>query len=182
MDLFGPYHETENRNQYALTVICMLTNYVFMIPITSKTTKEVIKAYLKDVYSIWGGSKYILRDRGGKLTSKQVTLLPKELGFIQVYTSPHTPTGNSMMEWTHIFLKASLRKPTCNHNIGWDEIEHIATMAYNVFPHSMTGEAPLYLMFGRDTFMLTLFKLLLPKARYMRNKKCKIHLDPMQEI
>ena len=33
MNLLGPYHETGNGNQYDLTIICMLTNYVFMIPI-----------------------------------------------------------------------------------------------------------------------------------------------------
>ena len=33
LDLLDPYCETERGNQFALTVICMLTNYVFMIPI-----------------------------------------------------------------------------------------------------------------------------------------------------
>ena len=51
IDLLGPYHETENGNQYALTLIYMLTNDIFMIPIKSKTTEEVIKVYLKDVCS-----------------------------------------------------------------------------------------------------------------------------------
>ena len=46
MDLVGPYSETENEHQYALTVICMLNNYIFMIPIRSKNIKAVNKAYL----------------------------------------------------------------------------------------------------------------------------------------
>ena len=62
MDLLGPYHGTENGNQYTLIVICMLTNYVFMIPIRTKTTEEVIKAYLKDVYFTFGGSRYIFSE------------------------------------------------------------------------------------------------------------------------
>ena len=78
MDLLGPYHEKDNGNQCALTVICMLTNDVFMIPIKSNTTEEVMKACLKDVYSTFGGSKYILSDRG-ELTSKQFTWLVQEL-------------------------------------------------------------------------------------------------------
>ena len=32
MDLLGPY-QIRKGNQYVLTVICMLTNYIFMIPI-----------------------------------------------------------------------------------------------------------------------------------------------------
>ena len=35
--------------------------------------KEIIKAYLTGVYSTFGGSKYILSDRGSECTSKQFT-------------------------------------------------------------------------------------------------------------
>ena len=86
-----------------------------------KTTEEVIKVYLKNVYSTSGGSTHILSDGGGEFTSKQSTLLVEELEFIKVYTSPHTPTGNSVIECTHSFLKGSLQKLICNHNIDWDE-------------------------------------------------------------
>ena len=71
MDLLGPYRDTEKGNKYALTVICMLTNHVFMIPIKSKSTEEFIKAYLTVVYCTFGGSKYILSDGGSEFTNKQ---------------------------------------------------------------------------------------------------------------
>ena len=71
MDLIGPYREIKKGNQYALTVICMLTSYIFMIPIRSKSTEEFIKAYLTGVYSTFGGSKYILSDQGSEFTSKK---------------------------------------------------------------------------------------------------------------
>ena len=50
MDFLGPYQETEKGNQYALAVICMLTNYIFMIPIRSKGTEDIIKSYLTAMY------------------------------------------------------------------------------------------------------------------------------------
>ena len=59
-----------------------------------KSTEEVIKAYLKNVYSIVGCSKYILSERGGEISSKQFTCYAEELGFIIVHTSSHTPAGN----------------------------------------------------------------------------------------
>ena len=106
MDLVGPYRETENGNQYALTVTWMLTNYLFMIPIRSMSTEEVIKAYLTGAYSSFGGSKHIF------VNILVNIYLVKELGFINVYRSPYTTTGNSIIDCMHSFLKASLRKLT----------------------------------------------------------------------
>ena len=59
---------------------------------------------------------------------------------------------------------------------------HIATMAYHVFPQSLTREAPFYLMFGCNANMPTLFKLLLPILRYMGDEQCRTNLDTMQDI
>ena len=152
-----------------------------MIPIRSESI-EFIKAYHTGVYSTFRGSKYILSDRGSESTSKQFTWLAKELGFSKIYTLPCTPMGNSVTEWTHAFLKASLRKHNYNHNTDWDEKAHIEAMAHNVFLHFSAGEAPFCLMFGHDAFMPTLFKLLLPKLRYVGNEKCRFSVDAMQEI
>ena len=52
MDLIGEFHLlTSRKHRYALTVICMLTGYVFCVPLKAKTAKEVIQAYIDNVYS-----------------------------------------------------------------------------------------------------------------------------------
>ena len=145
-------------------------------------TENVINAYLKHVYASFSDSKYILSDRGGEFSRKQFTWLAKKLGFTKVFTSLFTPVGNSINERTHSFLKVSLRKITRNHNTHLDSLAHKAVMAYNMFPHSSSGAVPFYLMFGWDAYMPTLFKLLLPKNRYMGDRKCRIHLDAVREI
>ena len=86
----------------------MLTNYVFMILIRRKTSEDIINAYLKHVYATFDGSKYILCDRGGELSSKQLSWLAKELGFTKVYTSPYFPTANTVIVRMHSFLKPLL--------------------------------------------------------------------------
>ena len=55
-------------------------------------------------------------------------------------------------------------------------------MACNVFPHTSVGETPFYLMFGCDPFKPTLFKLLLPKLRYMgdENVEWNLHDDSIK--
>ena len=108
MDLLGPCNRMEKGNQYMLTVICMLTKYVFMISIKTKTTEDIINAYLKHVYAFFRGSKYILSDRSGEFSSKQFMWLAKEIGFTKVYTYPYTPMGNLGIERTHTFLNSSL--------------------------------------------------------------------------
>ena len=56
IDLISPSENATKGSQYALTVICMLTNYVICIPIPDKSQDIVVNAHLKDVYCRFGGS------------------------------------------------------------------------------------------------------------------------------
>ena len=57
MDIIGEFHPpTSSKHRYALTVICMLTGYIFCVPLKTKTAEEVIQAYIDNVYSKFGGS------------------------------------------------------------------------------------------------------------------------------
>ena len=50
MDLIGEFHPpTTKGKRYALTVICMITGYVFCIPLKTKTAEEVLQAYVDNV-------------------------------------------------------------------------------------------------------------------------------------
>ena len=51
MDLLGEYSVTSQGHCYALTIICMLSSFVEVIPIEDKKTETVIKAYLKYMYA-----------------------------------------------------------------------------------------------------------------------------------
>ena len=65
MDLIGGFHPpTSKKHIYALTVICMLTGYVFCIPLKTKTAEEVTQVYIDHIYVKFGGSLKILSDNG----------------------------------------------------------------------------------------------------------------------
>ena len=52
VDLVGPFETTTKGNQYALTVICMLTNFIIYIPMLDKSADTVVNRYQKEVYFI----------------------------------------------------------------------------------------------------------------------------------
>ena len=45
MDLVGRLTKTSSGHEYALTVISMLTGYVFCIPLKTKTGEEIVDKY-----------------------------------------------------------------------------------------------------------------------------------------
>ena len=58
------YPPSKSGHKYALTVVCMLTGYVFCILLRTKLASEVVQAYIDNVYAKFGGSLKILSDNG----------------------------------------------------------------------------------------------------------------------
>ena len=81
--------------KYALTVICMLSGYVFCVPLYTKTAEEVIQAYIDNVYAKFSGSFKILSDNGTEFKNKLFEQIAKELGVkYKKYTAPYHPASN----------------------------------------------------------------------------------------
>ena len=71
MDLIGELHPPFSKGyKYALTIICMLSGYVFCKLLYTKTAEEVIQAYIANVYAKFGGSFKILSDNGTEFKNK----------------------------------------------------------------------------------------------------------------
>ena len=64
MDLVGRFCRTCSGHEYALTVICMLTGYVFCIPLKTKSAEGIVGKYLAHVAFTFGNSRKILSDNG----------------------------------------------------------------------------------------------------------------------
>ena len=148
MDLVGEFKMGSTQgNKYALTVICMLTGYTWCIPIADKSAETVVKAYVRGVYSKYGGSRKILSDKFKNILFEQVA---KDLGIEhKVYSPPYHPASNGRIGGFHSFLKACLAKHISS-SMEWDEMAHIASSVYNFLPNEHSREAPFFLMFGRD--------------------------------
>ena len=71
----------------------MLTGYVFCVPLRTKTSEEVIQAYIDNVYSKFGGSLKMLSDNGTNFKNKMFEQMSKELGLeYKLYTPPIPPS------------------------------------------------------------------------------------------
>ena len=115
MDLIGKFHPPTNRkHRYTLTVICMLTGYVFCVPLKTKAAEEVIQAYIDNVYSKFGGSLKMLSDNGTEFKNKIFEQVAKELGLeYKFYTPSYHPASNGRIEGFHAFLKACIARCKC---------------------------------------------------------------------
>ena len=182
MDLIGEFHPPSKKgNKYALTVICMLTGYVFSVPLKSKTACEVIQAYIDNIYAVFGGSRKILSDNGTEFKNQMFENIVWELGVeYKKYTAPYHPSSNGKIEGFHNFLKACLAKHI-NGKLEWDEVTPLACAAYNFMPNENSRELPFFLMFARDP-ILPLNTLMSPKIRYMGNDHNIILLEAMKSM
>ena len=64
MDCISPLPGTSKGNRHALTFICLLTLYIVMAPLKSKTEDEVSMAYIEETLLKTLCSKFILQDNG----------------------------------------------------------------------------------------------------------------------
>ena len=180
MDLIGEFHPPTNRNhRYSLTVICMLTGYVFCVPLKTKAAEEVIQAYKDNVYSKFGGSLKMLSDNGTEFKNRTFEQVAKELGLeYKLYTPPYHPASNGRIEGFHAFLKACIAKHVAPQ-LEWDVLIPLACAAHNFIPNEHSKESPFFLMFGRDP-VLPLNTLLGPKMRYLGNDMNILSLEGMK--
>ena len=182
MDLIGEFHPPASKGKrYALTVICMLTGYVFCIPLKNNTAGEVLQAYVDNLYSKFGRSIKILSDNGTEFKNMIFEQEAKELGVVyKLYTPPYHPASNGRIEGFHTFLKACTLKHI-SPQLEWDDLVPLACVAYNFIPNEHSKELPFFLIFGRDP-VLPLNTLLEPKIRYMGNDINVTSLETMKNL
>ena len=157
----------------------MLTVYVFCVPLRTKTTEEVLQAYVDNVYVKYRGSLKILSDNGTEFKNKIFEQVAEELGVIhKLYTPPYHPASNGRIEGFHAFLKACISKHIAPQ-LEWDDLIPLACAAYNFIPNEHSKESPFFLIFERDP-VLPLNTLLEPK--YMGNDINILSLEAMKNM
>ena len=186
MDLIGElYPPSKSGHKYALTVICMLTGYVFCIPLKTKQASEVLQAYIDNIYAKFGGSLKILSDNGTEFKNQLFGKIAKELGVkYKIYTAPYQPSSNGHIEGFHNFLKHVSHTCISKHvssQLEWTSVIPLACAAYNFLPNEHSKESPFFLMFGRDA-VLPLNSLLSLQMHYLGNDLNVLSLEASKNM
>ena len=91
MDLIGEFYPpTSKGHRYALTVVDMLTCFIFCAPLKSKKAEEIVQTYLDEVYYRFGGSRKILSDNSTEFKNKVFQEVLEKLGCeVKTYSPPY---------------------------------------------------------------------------------------------
>ena len=98
MDLVGEFHPPSSKgNRYALTAVCMLTNFVFCIPLKNKSAGEIVTAWRNHIAFPFGVSRNMLTDNGTEFKNSLFTEVAKELGPWKGKSIHHHTDPNQMV-------------------------------------------------------------------------------------
>ena len=100
MDLIGEFYPpTSKGHQYALTVMDMLTGFIFYALLKNKKAEEIVQVYLNEIYYRFGGSRKILSDNGMEFKNKMFEEVSRKLGCeVRTYSPPYRPQSNGKIE------------------------------------------------------------------------------------
>ena len=143
--------DADSAYKYAFTLIDMLTNYVFVIPVKDICQKTLVHESIYKVYLPFGRMEKFLLDNGTSFINKHWKNLAKALAFTHIQSSLRNPRANGHIENVHNFLKRTMKKIRHGYkNIKWHEAIQIAAHYYNTFPSASNGHSPFLLHFGRE--------------------------------
>ena len=141
--------DADSAYKYAFTLIDMLTNYVFVIPVKDICRKTLVHEYIYKVFLPFGSTEKFLSDNGTSFTNEDWRNLAKALSFKHIQSSPRNPRANGCIKNVHNFLKRTMEKIRhANKSIKWHKAIQIAMHNYNT--QFLVHHSPFLLHFGRE--------------------------------
>ena len=143
--------DADSTYKYTFTLIDMLRNYMFVIPIKDICGKILVHEYIYKVFLPFRRMEKFLSDNGTSFINEDWRNLAKALSFKHIQSSPRNPRANSHIKNMHNFLKRTKKEIRHgNKSIKWHEVIQIAAHNYNTFPSASNGHSPFILHFGRE--------------------------------
>lgn len=149
MDISGPYVRSLDDNVYALTVLCELTRFLFIIPIPNKEAETVARALL-DIILTHGPMKRLKSDNGTEFVNKTMQALADLMSIGHVRSTPYHPESVATVERNHGVLNQYLRMYVDATGSNWDTYARFFALSWNTSPLTHASDyTPFELMYNR---------------------------------
>ena len=146
---FIPELPDSNGFDNVLVVVDKLTKFGIFIRCTTGITEEETAALLfKHVFSIWGLPQQIISDRDTRWRNSFWKEVCRLMGIKRSLTTAYHPQADGQTEILNQGLEIALRAYVGPSRNDWDTHLEGLALSYNTTPHTSTGFAPAYLLFG----------------------------------
>ena len=151
LDLVGPFVETPRGNTMILVIADHFTKWRDAVAIPDGTTASIVDVLERQVFNYFDLPECLHTDRGAQFESQLMEELCTVWGIQKTRTTPYHPQGNGVVERGNKDLGDALRSLLLNRDESdWDILLPQIMRSIRSTPHSITGETPNFLMFGRE--------------------------------
>jgi hypothetical protein len=140
-----------NRGNGKLCVaVDALSRWVEAAPLPDASATTVAEFVLERIFLRHGTPLQLHSDQGKEFENQLVKRLAAVVGTRKTATTAYHPQGNGLCERAHRPLVEAIAKYCSADHKDWDLYVQAAVFAHNAAPHSATGEAPYFVMTGRQ--------------------------------
>ena len=149
LDLVGPFTADVFGYTYVMVVRDFFDRMVELSPVVGKDSSAYLRCLIKyaATFSI---PRYVRTDNGSEFTNTMVTEFNKIMNITQSFTTPYTPSGNSMTERINKDFVPQLRMYVQHRHISaqWSTYLPVIQCNINSSFNRMIGMSPFRLRFG----------------------------------
>jgi transposase InsO family protein len=119
------------------------------VSVPNITTETLARAFVLGLVAVYGIPLLLLTDNGAQFISKFFQTVCWLLGVKQLFTTTYYPSTNGQVKRFNQTVLKSVAHFVSEHQDDWNEIDGVATYAYNTTIQSTTGFAPFELILSR---------------------------------
>jgi hypothetical protein len=149
MDFIPHLPKTDTGYDNLLVITCKLTKYaIFIATQITITDQGTARLFHLHVLTRFGIPLQVICDRDSRWANYFWKELCEQIGMQRALTTSYHPQADGQTEILNQTLETALRTFVNRSRNNWDEILPNFSLSYNNTPHSSTGYAPAYLLFG----------------------------------
>lgn len=182
-DTVGPL-ETWNGYRYILTIQCVLTKFVVLAPMSTKSAEETAKVMFNDFVFVHGFPKVLQTDNGTEFANAVVSEITAISEIKHSFSTPYRPQTLGAMERNHRVLNDYLRSFSTPNN-NWAQSLKFYQFSWNTTPnHEINDFSPYQLVYGREANLpLFVFEKLQPVYNFDNYaKELKFRIQTAQNL